>query len=98
MISDFFITPVFVLGTGESVETPIVSQMADFTSSIALKISGEKPLGEPGIFHKDVDHLMIYDVFAHLPICDWKTLDSLMVEKRAHSYMRVIFCQEVSCQ
>tara|TARA_Y100001934_G_scaffold186026_1_gene219623 strand:- start:146 stop:265 length:120 start_codon:yes stop_codon:yes gene_type:complete len=39
MISDFFITPVFVLGTGESVETPIVSQMADFTSSIAFKIS-----------------------------------------------------------
>jgi len=59
MISDFFITPVFVLGTGESVETSIVSQMADFTSSIAFKSFGEKAFEEPGIFHKDVDHLMI---------------------------------------
>ena len=59
MISGFSITPVFVLGTGESVETPIVSQMADFTSSIAFKSFGEKAFEERGIFYKDVDHLVI---------------------------------------
>ncbi|MCP3912012.1 MAG: thiolase, partial [Actinomycetia bacterium] len=61
-------TPVFVLGTGESVETPMVSQMEDFTSSRAFRVSGPRALAEAGIGHADVDHLMIYDAFAHLPI------------------------------
>lgn len=30
---DFPTKPVYILGTGESVETPMISQMADFTSS-----------------------------------------------------------------
>ncbi len=65
---DFPTKPVYVLGTGESVETPLVSQMADFTSSRAFRISGKKAFDESGIAHKDVDHLMIYDAFAHLPL------------------------------
>ena len=60
--------PVYLLGTGESVETPMVSQMADFTSSRAFRVAGAKAFAEAGITHKDVDHLMIYDAFAHLPI------------------------------
>jgi hypothetical protein len=73
---DFPQTPVYLLGTGESVETPMVSQMEDFTSSRAFRVAGPTAFAEAGIAHKDVDHLMIYDApcsvpgasFAHLPI------------------------------
>ena len=65
---DFPTKPVYLLGTGESVETPMISQMADFTSSRAFRVAGAKAFEESGITHKDVDHLMIYDAFAHLPI------------------------------
>jgi len=65
---DFPQKPVYVLGTGESVETPMVSQMEDFTSSKAFRVSGKKAFDEAGIKHADVDHLMIYDAFAHLPL------------------------------
>jgi acetyl-CoA acetyltransferase len=65
---DFPQKPVYILGTGESVETPMVSQMEDFTSSKAFRVSGKKAFEEAGIQHSDVDHLMIYDAFAHLPL------------------------------
>ncbi len=65
---DFPHKPVYVLGTGESVESPLISQMADFTTSRAFRMSGESAFAEAGIKHHDVDHLMIYDAFAHLPI------------------------------
>jgi acetyl-CoA acetyltransferase len=65
---DFPQKPVYILGTGESVETPMVSQMEDFTSSKAFRVSGKKAFEESGIKHADVDHLMIYDAFAHLPL------------------------------
>ena len=65
---DFPTKPVYILGTGESVETPMVSQMESFTSSRAFRVSGKKAFGEAGITHADVDHLMIYDAFAHLPV------------------------------
>jgi acetyl-CoA acetyltransferase len=65
---DFPTKPVYILGTGESVETPMVSQMESFTSSRAFSVAGPTAFGEAGITHKDVDHLMIYDAFAHLPL------------------------------
>jgi len=65
---DFPRKPVYLIGTGESVETPMVSQMQDFTSSRAFRVAGAKAFAEAGITHNDVDHLMIYDAFAHLPI------------------------------
>jgi len=65
---DFGSKPVYIIGTGESVETPMISQMADFTSSRAFRVSGNKAFEEAGISHGEVDHLMIYDAFAHLPI------------------------------
>ena len=64
---DFPQKPVYILGTGESVETPMISQMEDFTSSRAFKVSAKKAFTEAGIKHADVDHVMIYDAFAHLP-------------------------------
>src|SRR5215472_955908 len=65
---DFPQKPVYLLGTGESVETPMVSQMEDFTSSRAFRVAGPKAFAEAGMTVGDVDHLMIYDAFAHLPI------------------------------
>jgi len=65
---DFPQKPVYILGSGESVETPMISQMEDFTTSRAFRVSGRKAFDESGIRHADVDHLMIYDAFAHLPI------------------------------
>src|SRR5262245_45654297 len=65
---DFPRKPVYVVGTGESVETPMVSQMEDFTSSKAFRVSERKAFAEARLTHRDVDHLMIYDAFAHLPL------------------------------
>ncbi len=65
---DFPQKPVYVLGTGESVETPMISQMDDFNSSRAYRMSGAKAFADAGIKHADVDHMMAYDAFAHLPM------------------------------
>lgn len=65
---DFPQKPVYILGTGESTETPMVSQMGDFTSSRAFRVAGATAFAEAGISHADVDHAMFYDAFAHLPI------------------------------
>lgn len=65
---DFPTKPVYIMGTGESVETPVVSQMIDMTTSAAFRTSSAKAFEESGISHDDVDHLMVYDAFAHLPI------------------------------
>ena len=65
---DFPTKPAYIMGTGESVESPIVSQMYDLTTSAAFKTSSKKAFEEAGVTHDDVDHLMVYDAFAHLPI------------------------------
>lgn len=60
--------PVMVLGTGESAESSIISQMRDFTSSLAFFRAGADAFAEAGLGTDDIDHLMVYDAFAHLPI------------------------------
>jgi acetyl-CoA acetyltransferase len=60
--------PVHVLGTGEASETPMISQMIDFTESQMFRRAGRTAFAEAGITTADVDHLMIYDAFAHVPI------------------------------
>lgn len=65
---DFPNKPVYILGSGESVESPMVSQLKDVTSSRAFRIAGGDAFKSSGISHGDVDHLMVYDAFAHLPI------------------------------
>ncbi len=46
----------------------MISQMIDMTTSRAFRVSGAAAFAEAGITHADVDHLMIYDAFAHNPI------------------------------
>jgi acetyl-CoA acetyltransferase len=61
-------TPVYLLGSGEAGESPLVSMMADLTSSRAFRESSATAFAEAGITQDDVDHLMAYDAFAHLPL------------------------------
>ncbi len=65
---DFPRPAVHVLGAGESAETPLISQMIDFTESRAMRLAGRDAFAQAGISTSDVGHLMIYDAFAHLPI------------------------------
>jgi acetyl-CoA acetyltransferase len=65
---DFPKPAVHVLGAGESAETPMISQMRDFTESQAFRLAGQAAFAQAGITTSDVGHLMIYDAFAHLPI------------------------------
>jgi acetyl-CoA acetyltransferase len=60
--------PIYLLGAGEACEAPIVSMMGDFTTSQAIRRSSRAALHEGGITHADVNHLMIYDAFAHVPL------------------------------
>jgi acetyl-CoA acetyltransferase len=60
--------PVSIAGTGEAVGPAMISQMDDFTTSGAFRVSGRLAFAEAGISRGDVDHLMVYDAFAHLPI------------------------------
>lgn len=63
-----FRAPVYVIGAAESSEAPLISQMSDFTSSRAFRDSGRAAFKQAGIFPTEVNHLMIYDAFAHLPL------------------------------
>jgi acetyl-CoA acetyltransferase len=60
--------PVYLLGAGESVEAAIVSEMEDLGSFHAFRRSGTAALREAGLGTGDIDHLMIYDAFAHVPL------------------------------
>ncbi|PZW91528.1 acetyl-CoA acetyltransferase [Burkholderia sp. 28_3] len=60
--------PVYICGSGESAESPMISQMNDLTSSRAFRDSGNAAFESAGIARSDVDHVMIYDAFAHLPL------------------------------
>jgi len=65
---DFPKPPVHLLGAGESAETPVISQLADFTESRAFRLAGRDAFAQAGITTADVGHLMIYDAFAHVPV------------------------------
>ncbi|MDR1998942.1 MAG: acetyl-CoA acetyltransferase [Frankiaceae bacterium] len=65
---DFPTNPVYLLGSGESMESPIVSQMEDFASSGAFSRASTSAWAESGLGPADIDHLMVYDAFAHLPL------------------------------
>lgn len=83
---DFPTRPVYVLGTGESSEARLISQMEDFTSSRAFRVSGRQAFESAGISHADVDHLMIYDAFAHLPLYGLGDLGFCKPDEAKHFY------------
>lgn len=65
---DFRKPPVYVLGTGEGAENVMISSMHDFTESRAFSKSAERAFRLAQIERSDVDHLMLYDAFAHTPM------------------------------
>jgi acetyl-CoA acetyltransferase len=61
-------TPVYLLGSGESSETPMVSQMEELSCFRSFQRSSAAAFAEAAITQVDVDHLMVYDAFAHVPL------------------------------
>jgi acetyl-CoA acetyltransferase len=59
---------VYLLGSGEAAESPLVSQMADLGSSRAFRSASQDALRSAGVGVADIDHLMAYDAFAHVPL------------------------------
>jgi acetyl-CoA acetyltransferase len=60
--------PVYVLGSGESLDAPMISQMEDATSFKGFRLASRSAFTESGLGPADIEHLMIYDAFAHLPL------------------------------
>ena len=60
--------PVYVLGTGESTEHWMISQIADATTSAAARKSGRAAFEMAGVTHKDINVAELYDAFAFTPI------------------------------
>ena len=67
---DFPKPPVYVLGSGGALEAGIMSPagVREPLRPEFIRTSGEAAFNAAGISHSDVDHLMIYDAFAHNPI------------------------------
>ena len=59
---------VYLLGSGEASEAPIMSQMEDVGSFGAFRRASAEAFATAGVTHADIDHLMCYDAFAHLPL------------------------------
>jgi acetyl-CoA acetyltransferase len=59
---------VYLLGSGEAAESPLLSQMDDLESFGAFRAASAEAFRTAGITHADVDHIMFYDAFAHLPL------------------------------
>lgn len=67
---DFPKPPVYVLGTGAAVETGVASPtgIADPMRPGLIGSSGSQAFASAHLSPTDIDHVMIYDAFAHLPI------------------------------
>jgi acetyl-CoA acetyltransferase len=59
---------VYLLGSGEAAESPIMSQMTDVGSFGGFRRSSAEAFRSAGMTHADIDHLMCYDAFAHVPL------------------------------
>lgn len=65
---DLLKPPVYVLGTGESIEHNMVSAMNSMTTSEAAKMSGKAAFEMSGIKHSEIDVAELYDAFAFTPM------------------------------
>ena len=59
---------VYLLGSGEAADAALVSQMDDLGSSSAFRGSSAAAFASSGLTPADMDHLMAYDAFAHVPL------------------------------
>jgi len=61
-------TPVVVIGSGERTDSALASQMPSADEMHAVSLSGQDAFRTSGMTPTDVDHLMIYDAFASIPL------------------------------
>ncbi len=59
---------VHLLGAGEANGAAMASQMPDLTSSDAFRRAGAAAFADAGVSAGDIDHAMLYDATAHLPL------------------------------
>lgn len=59
---------VYLLGSGEAGGSALVSQMTEVGSFDGFRRSSAEAFATSGLTHADIDHLMCYDAFAHLPL------------------------------
>jgi acetyl-CoA acetyltransferase len=59
---------VHVLGTGEAAGAAMASQMPDVTSSDAFRRAGAAAFAAAGVDPGDIDHAMLYDAIASIPL------------------------------
>ena len=59
---------VSILGAGESSEGPGVSSLEDLTTFGGFRRSSTEALRQANLITSDIDHLMVYDAYAHLPL------------------------------
>ncbi|WP_344751572.1 thiolase C-terminal domain-containing protein [Gryllotalpicola koreensis] len=59
---------VYLLGSGEGTESVIVSQMDQLDSFGPFRRGAQEAFQTAGLSHDDIDHVMFYDAFAHLPL------------------------------
>jgi acetyl-CoA acetyltransferase/uncharacterized OB-fold protein len=59
---------VYLLGSGEASEAPLMSQMDDVGSFGAFRRASAEAFATAGVGHADIGHFMGYDAFAHLPL------------------------------
>ena len=60
--------PVHVRGTGEANGAAMASQMPDLTSSDAFRRAGAAAFADAGVTPADIDHAMLYDAAANIPL------------------------------
>jgi acetyl-CoA acetyltransferase len=67
---DFAAKPVYVLGSGSAIENGPCSPAGTRTPMEPdfIRTSARDAFSSAGLSHSDIDHLMIYDAFAHNPI------------------------------
>jgi acetyl-CoA acetyltransferase len=59
---------VLLLGSGEAADNALVSEMADLGSFGAFRRASAEAFRTAGLTRADIDHLMVYDAFAHVPL------------------------------
>jgi acetyl-CoA acetyltransferase len=65
---DLAYRPVTVAGSGEASEGGSAMFMENLTSFGAFRESSASAMRSAGVTHADIDHLMMYDSYAHLPL------------------------------
>jgi len=65
---DLAYRPVTIAGSGESCEGPGPVFMEELHTFRAFREASAEALRTAGLSHSDIDHLMIYDAFAHVPL------------------------------